>query len=266
MGSKEAKRKKPENKTRVIAIINQKGGVGKSTTAVNLAAALGEKKYKVLVVDFDPQGNTTSGLGVDKNTIENSVYDVILNDVAAEDVIKETSSHKVSIIPATIQLAGAEVELVSAIAREMRLKEALAPIQDSYDYVFIDCPPSLGVLTINALTASDSILVPIQCEFYALEGVSKLLESMKMVKSRLNPNLDIFGVLMTMYDSRTSLSKQVAEEVKGYFDDKMFKTVIPRNVRLSEAPSYGMSIIEYDKSSKGAEAYRDLAKEVVKRG
>lgn len=266
MGSKEAKRKKPENKTRVIAIINQKGGVGKSTTAVNLAAALGEKKYKVLVVDFDPQGNTTSGLGVDKNTIENSVYDVILNDVAAEDVVKETSSHKVSIIPATIQLAGAEVELVSAIAREMRLKEALAPIQDSYDYVFIDCPPSLGVLTINALTASDSILVPIQCEFYALEGVSKLLESMKMVKSRLNPNLDIFGVLMTMYDSRTSLSKQVAEEVKGYFDDKMFKTVIPRNVRLSEAPSYGMSIIEYDKSSKGAEAYRDLAKEVVKRG
>lgn len=266
MGSKEAKRKKPENKTRVIAIINQKGGVGKSTTAVNLAAALGEKKYKVLVVDFDPQGNTTSGLGVDKNTIENSVYDVILNDVAAEDVVKETSSHKVSIIPATIQLAGAEVELVSAIAREMRLKEALALIQDSYDYVFIDCPPSLGVLTINALTASDSILVPIQCEFYALEGVSKLLESMKMVKSRLNPNLDIFGVLMTMYDSRTSLSKQVAEEVKSYFDDKMFKTVIPRNVRLSEAPSYGMSIIEYDKSSKGAEAYRDLAKEVVKRG
>ena len=266
MGNKEVKRKKPENKTRVIAIINQKGGVGKSTTAVNLAAALGEKKYKVLVVDFDPQGNTTSGLGVDKNSITHSIYDVILNDVPAEEIVQETSSHKVFLLPATIQLAGAEVELVSAIAREMRLKEALQPIQDDYDYVFIDCPPSLGVLTINALTASDSILVPIQCEFYALEGVSKLLESMKMVKTRLNPNLDIFGVLMTMYDSRTSLSKQVAEEVKNYFNDKMFKTVIPRNVRLSEAPSYGMSIIEYDKSSKGAEAYRDLAKEVVKRG
>lgn len=266
MGSKEVKRKKPENKTQVIAIINQKGGVGKSTTAVNLAAALGEKKYKVLVVDFDPQGNTTSGLGVDKNAITHSIYDAILNDVPAEDIVQETSSHKVFLLPATIQLAGAEVELVSAIAREMRLKEALQPIQDGYDYVFIDCPPSLGVLTINALTASDSILVPIQCEFYALEGVSKLLESMKMVKTRLNPNLDIFGVLMTMYDSRTSLSKQVAEEVKNYFDDKMFKTVIPRNVRLSEAPSYGMSVIEYDKSSKGAEAYRDLAKEVVKRG
>ena len=266
MGNKEVKRKKPENKTRVIAIINQKGGVGKSTTAVNLAAALGEKKYKVLVVDFDPQGNTTSGLGVDKNSITHSIYDVILNDVPAEEIVQETSSHKVFLLPATIQLAGAEVELVSAIAREMRLKEALQPIQDDYDYVFIDCPPSLGVLTINALTASDSILVPIQCEFYALEGVSKLLESMKMVKTRLNPDLDIFGVLMTMYDSRTSLSKQVAEEVKNYFNDKMFKTVIPRNVRLSEAPSYGMSIIEYDKSSKGAEAYRDLAKEVVKRG
>lgn len=266
MGNKEIKRKRPESPTRVIAIINQKGGVGKSTTAVNLAAALSEKKYKVLVVDFDPQGNTTSGLGVDKSTITHSIYDAILNDVPAEEIVQETSSYKVSILPATIQLAGAEVELVSAIAREMRLKEALQPIQDSYDYVFIDCPPSLGVLTINALTASDSILVPIQCEFYALEGVSKLLESMKMVKTRLNPNLEIFGVLMTMYDSRTSLSKQVAEEVKGYFDDKMFKTVIPRNVRLSEAPSYGMSVIEYDKSSKGAEAYRDLAKEVVKRG
>lgn len=263
---KEAKRKKPEEKTKVIAIMNQKGGVGKSTTAVNLAAALGERKYKVLVVDFDPQGNTTSGLGVDKNSIGESIYDAILNDVEAASIVHPTASNKVFLLPATIQLAGAEVELVSAIAREMRLKEALAPIQDEYDYVFIDCPPSLGVLTINALTASDSILIPIQCEFYALEGVTKLLESMKMVKARLNPSLEVFGVLMTMYDSRTSLSKQVTEEVKNYFGDKMFKTVIPRNVRLSEAPSYGLPIIEYDASSRGAEAYRDLAKEVTKRG
>ena len=170
------------------------------------------------------------------------------------------------VLPSTIQLAGAEVELVSAIAREMRLKEAIEPVRDQFDYILIDCPPSLGVLTVNALTACDQLLIPIQCEFYALEGVTKLLESMKMIKTRLNPNLDIFGVLMTMYDSRTSLSKQVAEEVKNYFGEKMFKTMIPRNVRLSEAPSYGMSIIEYDKSSKGAEAYRELAKEVIKRG
>lgn len=266
MGKKDGKRKKPDQPTRVISIINQKGGVGKSTTAVNLSAALAEKGYKVLVVDFDPQGNATSGLGVDKSSIEQSVYDAILNDVTASEAVLETTSNKVSILPSTIQLAGAEVELVSAMAREMRLKEALQPIKDDYDFIFIDCPPSLGILTINALTASDSILVPIQCEFYALEGVSKLLESMKMVKARLNPNLDIFGILMTMYDSRTSLSKQVADEVKNYFGDKMFKTLIPRNVRLSEAPSYGMSIIEYDKSSKGAEAYRELAKEVAKRG
>ena len=256
MGKKDGKRKKPDQPTKVISIINQKGGVGKSTTAVNLSAALAEKGYKVLVVDFD----------VDKSSIEQSVYDAILNDVTASEAVLETTSNKVSILPSTIQLAGAEVELVSAMAREMRLKEALQPIKDDYDFVFIDCPPSLGILTINALTASDSILVPIQCEFYALEGVSKLLESMKMVKARLNPNLDIFGILMTMYDSRTSLSKQVADEVKNYFGDKMFKTLIPRNVRLSEAPSYGMSIIEYDKSSKGAEAYRELAKEVAKRG
>ena len=256
MGYRDVKRKKQENPTKVLAIMNQKGGVGKSTTAVNLAAALGERKYKVLVVDFDPQGNTTSGLGVDKQSIEESVYDVILN----------TTSQRVFLLPSTIHLAGAETELVSVIAREMRLKDALAGVRDSFDYVLIDCPPSLGILTINALTACDELLIPIQCEFYALEGVTKLLESMKMVKAHLNPDLDIFGVLMTMYDSRTSLSKQVAEEVKNYFGDKMFKTMIPRNVRLSEAPSYGMSMIEYDKSSKGAEAYRDLAKEVIKRG
>ncbi len=266
MGVADVKRKKPESPSRVFAIMNQKGGVGKSTTAVNLAAALGEKKYKVLVVDFDPQGNTTSGLGVDKATIQESVYDTILGDAAVVDTIHETANPKVFVLPSTIQLAGAEVELVSAIAREMRLKEAIEPVRDQFDYILIDCPPSLGVLTVNALTACDQLLIPIQCEFYALEGVTKLLESMKMIKTRLNPNLDIFGVLMTMYDSRTSLSKQVAEEVKNYFGEKMFKTMIPRNVRLSEAPSYGMSIIEYDKSSKGAEAYRELAKEVIKRG
>lgn len=266
MGVADVKRKKPESPTRVFAIMNQKGGVGKSTTAVNLAAALGERKYKVLVVDFDPQGNTTSGLGVDKGTIQESVYDAILGDVAAIDIIRETATSKVFVLPSTIQLAGAEVELVSAIAREMRLKEAIDPVRDQFDYILIDCPPSLGVLTVNALTACDQLLIPIQCEFYALEGVTKLLESMKMIKARLNPRLDVFGVLMTMYDARTSLSKQVAEEVKNYFGDKMFKTMIPRNVRLSEAPSYGMSIIEYDKSSKGAEAYRELAKEVIKRG
>lgn len=266
MSFKDVKRKKPEKETKVIAIMNQKGGVGKSTTAVNLSAALAEKKYKVLVVDFDPQGNATSGFGIDKNSIEQSVYDVILNDVSASDAIHETSSSKLYVLPSTIQLAAAEVELVSAMAREMRLKEAVDSVRDDFDYVIIDCPPSLGVLTINALVASNALLIPIQCEFYALEGVTKLLESMRMVKSRLNPSLEIFGILMTMYDSRTSLSKQVVEEVSNYFGEKMFKTMIPRNVRLSEAPSYGMPVLEYEPSSKGAEAYRDLAKEVIKRG
>lgn len=266
MSFKDVKRKKPEKETKVIAIMNQKGGVGKSTTAVNLSAALAEKKYKVLVVDFDPQGNATSGFGIDKNSIEQSVYDVILNDVPASDAMHETSNSKLYVLPSTIQLAAAEVELVSAMAREMRLKEAVDSVRDDFDYVIIDCPPSLGVLTINALVTSNALLIPIQCEFYALEGVTKLLESMRMVKSRLNPSLEIFGILMTMYDSRTSLSKQVVEEVSNYFGEKMFKTMIPRNVRLSEAPSYGMPVLEYEPSSKGAEAYRDLAKEVIKRG
>jgi len=266
MNYKEISKKRAVDETTVLAIMNQKGGVGKSTTAVNLAAALGEKEYKVLVVDFDPQGNTTSGLGVDKSTIKESIYDAILSDVTVDEIVRETASQRVYVLPATIQLAGAEVELVSAIAREMRLKDALEPIKSEFDYIFIDCPPSLGILTINALTACDALLVPIQCEFYALEGVTKLLESMKMVKSRLNPRLDVYGVLMTMYDSRTSLSKQVAEEVRSFFGEKVFTTMIPRNVRLSEAPSYGMPIIEYDKTSKGATAYRNLADEVIARG
>ncbi len=266
MGYQDEARKRPDDETKVIAIMNQKGGVGKSTTSVNLAAALAELGFKTLVVDFDPQGNSTSGLGVNKNTIELSVYDAILSDASSDSIIHDTTSVRVYLMPSTIQLAGAEIELVSAIAREMRLKDALEPVKDQFDYVFIDCPPSLGVLTINALTACNALLIPIQCEFYALEGVSKLLETIKMVRTRLNPRLDIYGVLMTMYDSRTSLSKQVVEEVREYFKEKVFETVIPRNVRLSEAPSYGMSIIEYDKTSKGAEAYRQLAKEVISRG
>lgn len=259
-------RKKPERPTKVIAIMNQKGGVGKTTTAVNLSAALGEKNYKVLVVDFDPQGNTTSGLGVEKSEVQGSVYDAILSDVPVTQIIEESSSDNVYVAPATIQLAGAEVELVRAEKRESRLKTALAPVVGEFDYVFIDCPPSLGILTINALSACQTVLVPIQCEYYALEGVTKLMESIKMIQASVNPTLEIFGIVLTMYDKRTRLSKMVADEVKGYFKDKVFKTMIPRNVSLSEAPSYGESIFAYDKSSKGAKAYRDLAKEVVKRG
>ena len=260
-------KRKTDGSTKVIALMNQKGGVGKSTTAVNLAAALGHLKYKVLVVDFDPQGNATSGFGIDKSACEDgSVYDTLVGERKAEDVILETSTKGVSILPSTIQLAGAEIELVSMIAREMRLKDALASVVDQYDYVLIDCPPSLGILTINALAASNYLIIPIQCEYYALEGLTKLLESLKMIQAHLNPELSIMGALMTMYDTRTSLSKQVDEEVRSYFKDVTFKTVIPRNIRLSEAPSYGQSIFEYAPKSKGAEAYKELAKEVVKRG
>ncbi len=265
MDYRDVKRSKSSKETRVIAIINQKGGVGKSTTAVNLSAALSELGRKVLLVDFDPQGNSTSGFGIEKEELDQCIYDALLNDVKAEDLIHETSNKRVFVIPATIQLAGAEIELVSAMARETRLKEILEPVRNEFDFIFIDCPPSLGLLTINALTASDSVLIPIQCEYYALEGVTKLLESMKMVQHRINPQLETFGVLMTMYDSRTSLSNQVVEEVKNYFGDLVFKTLIPRTVRLSEAPSFGMSIIDYAPSNKGAKAYMSLAKEVVKR-
>ena len=265
MGFRDTKRSKSAKPTRVIAIINQKGGVGKSTTAVNLAAALGENNKKVLLVDFDPQGNSTSGFGIEKEELSQCIYDALLNDVPVEDLIHDTDSKKVFVVPATIQLAGAEIELVSAMARETRLKELLAPVRDEFDFIFIDCPPSLGLLTINALTAADSVLIPIQCEYYALEGVTKLLESMRMVKSRINKNLDTFGVLMTMYDSRTSLSNQVVDEVRNYFGDKTFKTLIPRTVKLSEAPSFGMPVIEYAPNNKGAKAYRELAKEVMKR-
>lgn len=266
MDYKEVKRNKPQKDTHVIAVINQKGGVGKSTTVINLSACLGENKRKVLVIDFDPQGNSTSGYGIEKEELEHDIYDVILHDYPIEDAIHETCAPNVFIVPATIQLATAEIELVTAMARESVLKEVLKTVKDEFDYVLIDCPPSLGLLTINALIAATSLIIPIQCEYYALEGVAKLLESMQMVKKRMNPDLEIFGVVMTMFDSRTTLSKQVVDEVRTYFGKKMFKTVIPRNVKVSEAPSHGMPVTMYARLSKGALAYTKLAREVTARG
>lgn len=266
MGYKDVKRGLPQRDGKVIAVINQKGGVGKSTSVINLSACLGENKKKILVIDFDPQGNSTSGYGIEKEDLENDVYDVILHDYPIEDAIVETCEPNVFIVPATIQLATAEMELVSLEQREMFLKRAIASIRDEFDYVFIDCPPSLGLLTINALIAADSLIIPIQCEYYALEGVAKLLESMEMVKRHKNPDLEIFGVLMTMYDSRTTLSKQVVDEVRKFFGKTMFKTIIPRNVKLSEAPSHGLPVVKYARVSKGSLAYMKLAKEVVARG
>lgn len=252
--------------TKIMAIINQKGGVGKSTTAINLSAALGEMGKQVLLVDLDPQGNSSSGLGVEKSQVQNCIYDVLLNDVPVEEVIIPDVCEGLDLVPATINLAGAEVELVSEMARENRLKDAIGTLRGKYDYIFIDCPPSLGLLTVNALVAADKLLIPIQCEFYALEGVTKLLDSMKRVKTRLNPTLDIYGVLMTMYDGRTTLSRQVVEEVRSYFGRLVFETLIPRTVKLSEAPSFGQPITLYDPSGKGAQSYMSLAKEVIARG
>lgn len=252
--------------TKIIAIINQKGGVGKSTTAINLGAALGEMGKQVLLVDLDPQGNCSSGLGVEKSLIQQCIYDVLLNDVPLEEVIIPDIAEGLDIAPATINLAGAEVELVSEMARENRLKDAVGGMRGKYDFILIDCPPSLGLLTVNALVAADKLLIPIQCEFYALEGVTKLLESMKRVKSRLNPTLDIYGILLTMYDSRTTLSKQVVDEVREYFGRLVFVTPIPRTVKLSEAPSFGQPITQYDPKGRGALSYIELAKEVIARG
>lgn len=266
MGYKDIKKSSQVKPVQVIAIINQKGGVGKSTTAINLSAALAEEGKKCLVVDFDPQGNSTSGYGIDKDELEHDVYDALMDDYPVENLIRETPEKRVFIVPATIQLAGAEIELVSKIARESILRNKLDEVKEDFDYVFIDCPPSLGLLTINALSAADSLLIPIQCEYYALEGVTKLLESVKLVRGSLNKDLDIFGVLMTMYDKRTTLSNQVVEEVRKYFGPKMFKTVIPRSVKVSEAPSHGLPIAMYANMNKGAIAYRNLAREVIRRG
>ena len=248
---------------KIIAIANQKGGVGKTTTSVNLSACLAAEEKKVLLVDVDPQGNATSGYGVDKSKIEQSIYNVLVDGLPIQEAIQETIFKNLHILPATIELAGAEVELVSALSRETKLKRALDQIKKNYDYVIIDCPPSLGLLTLNSLTAADSVLMPIQCEFYALEGVSQLMNTVKLVQQNLNSDLTLEGVLLTMYDSRTKLSMQVAEEVKNHFQERVYQTVIPRNVRLSEAPSYGQPIIEYDPKSKGAEVYQALAKEVI---
>lgn len=267
---KDYSQKKPVNhvigQTKIIAILNQKGGVGKSTTAINLAAALGEMGKSVLLIDLDPQGNATSGLGIEKGQIDNCIYNVLLTDTPLQHAIIPDVCPDLDLVPATINLAGAEVELVNEMARENRLKDALGTVRGKYDYILIDCPPSLGLLTVNALVAADKLLIPIQCEFYALEGVTKLLESMKRVKSRLNPSLDIFGVLMTMYDRRTNLSKQVYDEVKAYFGNTVFDTAIPRVTKISEAPSYGLPITQYDPLGKGAIAYKEVAKEVIDRG
>ncbi|WP_342563671.1 AAA family ATPase [Paenibacillus sp. FSL R7-0345] len=249
--------------SKIIAIANQKGGVGKTTTSVNLGAGMAKLGKRVLLVDIDPQGNTTSGVGVNKADVANCIYDILINEVNPQETILHTQIDGLHIIPATIQLAGAEIELVSTISRELKLKKALNTVKSNYDYIIIDCPPSLGILTINSLTAADSVIIPIQCEYYALEGLSQLLNTVRLVQKNLNPHLSIEGVLLTMLDARTNLGIQVIEEVKKYFQEKVYRTIIPRNVRLSEAPSHGQSIITYDPRSKGAEVYLELAKEVV---
>jgi len=248
---------------KTISIFNQKGGVGKSTTTINLGAALGQKNKNVLIIDIDPQGNTTSGLGIDKRTLKTSIYDILINEYNINDIIVKTNAENVYLVPSNVELAGAEVELIGLEGRELRLKKALERVEEIYDFILIDCPPSLGILSINALTASESVLVPIQCEYYALEGVSQLVDTIKLVKKSLNPNLDIEGVVLSMFDGRTNLSIQVVDEVKKYFRGKVYTTIIPRNVRLAEAPSHGISVIDYDPKSKGAEAYIDLAEEFL---
>ena len=248
---------------KVIAIANQKGGVGKTTTSVNLSACLADLGKKVLLVDLDPQGNSTSGFGFDKTKIKQSIYDVLVNDVPAENVVLKSQIENLMVLPATIQLAGAEIELVNIMSRETKLKRILDKVKYNYEYVLIDCPPSLGLLTINALTAANSVLVPIQCEFYALEGLSQLMNTVTLVQKNLNPALSLEGVVLTMFDARTNLSIQVVDEVKNHFRHKVYQTIIPRNVRLSEAPSHGQPVIRYDPKSKGSQVYFDLAREVI---
>ena len=246
---------------RIIAVVNQKGGVGKTTTAVNLAAALTEQDYRVLVCDFDPQANATSGLGVDKRKTKASSYDVVINETPAEEAIVHT--RYADVLPSSADLAGAGVELIDQVGREQQLKKALAPIRDRYDLILIDCPPSLELLTLNGLCACDGILIPVQCEYYALEGLSDLMATMRAVKRKLNPSLEIFGVVLTMFDGRTNFSAQVAQEVRRHLPGKVFATVVPRNVRLAEAPSHGIPILAYDRNSRGAEAYRKLGEEAA---
>ena len=251
---------------KIICIFNQKGGVGKTTTNINLCAYLAMEGYRVLTIDIDPQGNTTSGLGLDKNSLDFSMYDVLVSDTTIkESIIKSDLVQNLSIAPSTMELAGAEVELINKENREKIMKDKLKEIEDEYDYVFIDCPPSLGVLTINALSCADSVLIPIQCEFYALEGVSQLMSTVQLVKKSLNKKLDIEGVIMTMFDFRTNLSNEVLKEVQKFFNEKVYKTTIPRNVRLAEAPSFGLPIMLYDEKCKGAEAYVNLTKEFLNR-
>lgn len=250
---------------RIIAIANQKGGVGKTTTAVNLSSCLAAAEQKTLLIDMDPQANSTSGLGFDKNTDDPSVYEVLIGKKPAREVVKQTDLSFLHMIPSAQALVGAEVELVSMLSREQKLKEALATVIDEYDYIIVDCPPSLGLLTINTLTAADSVIIPIQCEYYALEGLGQLINTINLVKQHLNPELDVEGVLLTMYDGRLNLSKQVSDEVRKHFDQKVYETVISRNVRLSEAPSFGKPIILYDILSTGAENYMSLTKEVMSR-
>jgi chromosome partitioning protein len=254
-------------KPNVVALANQKGGVGKSTTAINLAAALAFQEQRVLLIDLDPQGNASSGLGIDRGSIEVSIYDVLLKESPLEDAIEPTSVRNLFVVPATIDLAGAEIELVSMFSRETRLRGAIEELddEDGYDYVLIDCPPSLGLLTVNALTAAHSVVIPIQCEYYALEGLSQLLRNVDLVSANLNPELTVSGVVLTMYDGRTKLSREVAEQVRDYFKEVAFKTVIPRSVRLSEAPSYGEPIEAFDPMSRGAIAYRQLGREFLER-